>query len=103
MVDALMNPNSTKSFCPNRPVRAACAPLGRIQPAMLNVERLFNSGLGTDMKLVVPLSVGALLSGSKPLNCGGRGPDVPRVALVYVAFRPAPEPIFAAVPPASSS
>src|SRR6266487_525073 len=81
IVVALTNPNSTRSFCPNNPARGFCAK-GRIQPASVNIDWLFNSGLGIEMKLLLPLNVGALLFGSNPLNCGGRGPAVPRVALV---------------------
>ncbi len=51
---------------------------------------------------LVPLNVGALLSGSKPFNCGGRGPAVPAVAALYVPFKPAPDPELAAVVPLAS-
>ena len=53
--------------------------VGRIQPAIVKEERPFNSPPGPSTKSSTPSNWAAVLSGSKTVNCGGRGPAPARV------------------------
>ena len=82
-------------------MREAWAPVGRIHPPIVKVERLSNSPPGPPTKSSTPSNSAAVLSGSKPLNCGGRGPaDAIETPFWYVPLAVGPRvPLLTATVP----
>src|SRR5688572_10518829 len=74
-----INPNSTASFCPNKPTRFPGVTAGFTQPAMVKLDRPLNKPLDDDMYCDEPLKRGAVFRDSKPAKVGGRGPGCPSV------------------------